>query len=146
MVIFNWLGIKQLYLANFIVKISDTFAKNYAKSIGFKRKSLDTSYSGYVDKAIIYFSDYDTFTYNYQSYEYIAPSSHDITVTSTSDPIGITITLYFRQTVYKAAVGFTSGASGDNKIQVADGDTITVIYDQECPAGQKTDTAIWSAP
>ena len=45
--------------------------------------------------------------------------------------------------MYTGFVGFTSGASGNGKIKVVNGDSITVTYLDESSSTLKTASAIW---
>jgi len=103
----------------------------------------DTTYYGLLDKAIINVYDWDLTYYDYDSYVYGGPESVDITVVSTSDPTGVTIKVFRINNVYRGCVGFTSGSSGDGKIHVVEGDTVTVRYSEPYPVGTRTDTAVW---
>lgn len=103
----------------------------------------DTDYYGYSDKAIISLYDYDLVYYDYYTYVYDGPETMDVTVTSTSDATGITVKLLKQYNYYVGCVGFTNTATGDGKIQVANGNTITVIYPDQSPVGSRTDTAVW---
>ncbi len=70
----------------------------------------------------------------------------DVKVISDTDPTGITNTLNFISAgKYEGTVGFTTGTSGSGKIQVSHNDTVTVVYWDENPKGNRYDTAIWEA-
>lgn len=114
----------------------------YSGSITFG----DTNYYGYIDEAIIKLTDLDAAQYDYNTYKYVGPSTIDVLVTSSSDATGLNVSIFRQENsyLYNGCVGFTSGASGDRKIKIKAGDTITVKYTDQCPSVVKTATAIWN--
>ena len=107
--------------------------------------SLDREYYGLSDTAVVTLKDTDL---------NIDPESRqtvNVRITSTSDTTGITLTLketgvdsgIFTSTSFGKDLRFTSGASDDvnELIRVANGDTITVIYNDVAPQQMRTATA-----
>ncbi len=91
-----------------------------------------SSYTGTNTSATITLTDAD-----------LTASTVNVNVKSSSDTTGITVTLNKGTSSYTGTVDFTTGASGFGKIQVANGDTVTVSYSDANPSGIRTDTATW---
>ncbi|RLG05357.1 MAG: hypothetical protein DRN61_00850 [Thaumarchaeota archaeon] len=68
----------------------------------------------------------------------------NITVYSTSDPAGITVTLVETDVdtgVFEGSLTFTSGSSTGSILKAADGDTITAVYTDDTPRDKPTITS-----
>ena len=97
------------------------------------------SYSGTADIAMITLQDIDL----------AAQTNQDVTITSTSDPTGVNITLSGSAGTFSGSLNFSTSTSDTitGTIQVSDNDVVTVTYnDADDGSGNPalaTDTALW---
>ena len=64
---------------------------------------------------------------------------------SNADPTGITVTLTGGNGIFKKYIYFTSDESTTDKLQInTSNDTITVVYSDSAPAGNKYDSSTWA--